>query len=102
MNRIKLTVAAMGMFLVLPAVQGFAIEQGSLFGRPVTGGVLQNGVTTNKAPVLVQSIFFSCDKGTCTCKTSVDCGEMGRLGVCKAGTFKDGKNGGGSCTMKPA
>ena len=100
MNRIRITIVAMGVFFVLPIVQGIAGEDravsrlGGGIGRHVPSG------TTTKPPVLTQAYPFSCDKGTCWCKNSVDCGEMGRLGVCKTGTFKDGKSGDGTCTMK--
>lgn len=105
MTNIKTTIAALGLFMALPVVQGFAMDRlvegrASRIDNTAGVGVYQPKGTT-KPPVLTQVIPFSCDKGTCWCKNNTDCGEMGRLGVCKTGTFKENKTGGGSCTMKP-
>ena len=105
MNKIKITVAAIGMFLALPVVHTFAIEQRSVsgFGRTVTGGVLQNGGTTTKPPVLVQPVPYQCHTGLgqCDCSNAADCGRMGQAGVCKAGSYNDNQTKpGGWCQMK--
>src|SRR5689334_1295874 len=103
MNKLIVSAAAAGMFLALPMVQGLAADQRALTpAGTFNPGIGQGGIIAPRPPVLTQPIYFSCEKGSCSCKNSVDCGEMGRLGVCKTGTFKENKTGGGSCTMKPA
>lgn len=105
MSRLKHSVLALGMFLALPVVDGFAADAGTSGRVGVFNGQLQSGggtgnTTPTKPPVLTQ-VFFDCSATSklCRCKNAQDCGRMGQAGVCDGGFAEDGK-GGGMCFMK--
>ncbi len=91
MRRIMTLAALIGVLSASLILQAIAAEP----QRPPGAGIAAPRPLTIVAP-------FSCppDKTTCSCKSQEDCGEMGRLGVCKAGTFTPDGKGGGSCTRK--
>ena len=105
MNRIRNTVLALGVFLALPVVRGFAAEQRTLgsAGRisgQVTQGQFQSKGTGTYYPVPTTPVPYSCDNKGCACSNPTDCGRMGQAGVCKAGTFIESGPGGGVCVAK--
>lgn len=67
MNRIRATVAALGVFLALPVMQvlAAAADTGTnsrvgWFNNQLQSGGYQGNATTSKPPVLTQAVPFRC------------------------------------------
>ena len=98
MHKIVAVTTVLALLIAMPFANAIAAD--STTSQPRTTPESKVSPTRPQANVLTA---FDCpvNKKTCSCTGERDCGEMGRMKVCKAGTFKPNSKGtGGTCNRK--